>query len=40
MGSLTSHRHKKANGIDGVDSSVESGDGLDNELEAGIDIVR
>ena len=40
MGSLTSHRHKQGNGLDGVDSGVEADDGLDNELETGIDIVR
>ena len=40
MGSLTSHRHKQGNGLDGVDSDIEADDGLDNELETGIDIVR
>ena len=40
MGSLTSHRHKQGNGLDGVDSGIEADDGLDNELETGIDIVR
>ena len=40
MGSLTSHRKKQGNGIDGVNSKLEASDGLDNDLEAGIDIVR
>jgi len=40
MGSLTSHRHKQGNGIDGVDNDAEAHDGLDNALESGIDIVR
>ena len=40
MGSLTSHRHKQGNGLDGVDSYIEAHDSLDNELETGIDIVR
>ena len=40
MGSLTSHRHKQGNGLDGVDIDIEADDGLDNELETGIDIVR
>ncbi len=40
MGSLTSHRKKQGNGIDGVNSKIEASDGLDNDLETGIDIVR
>ena len=40
MGSLTSHRKKQGNGLDGVDSNIEADDGLDNDLETGIDIVR
>ena len=37
MGSLTSLRKKQGNGLDG---SIEAYDGLDNDLETGIDIVR
>ena len=40
MGSLTSHRRKEGKGLDGVDSDIEADDGLDNDLETGIDIVR
>jgi hypothetical protein len=40
MGSPTSHRKKQGNGIDGVNSKIEADDGLDNDLETGIDIVR
>ena len=40
MSSLTSHRHVQGNGIDGMDSEIEAHDGLDNDLESGIDIVR
>ena len=40
MGNLTSHRKKQGNGLDGLDSDIEAHDGLDNELETGIDIVR
>ncbi len=40
MGSLTSHRKKQGNGLDGVDGDITAHDGLDNELETGIDIVR
>jgi hypothetical protein len=40
MGSLTSHRKKQGNGLDGVDGDIEAHDGLDNDLETGIDIVR
>ena len=40
MGSLTSHRKKQGHGLDGSDSDIEAHDGLDNELETGIDIVR
>jgi len=40
MGSLTSHRKKQGNGLDGVDGDIDAHDGLDNDLETGIDIVR
>ena len=40
MGSLTSHRKNQGNGLDGDDSNIEADDGLDNDLETGIDIVR
>ena len=40
MGSLKSHRRSQGNGLNGVNSDLEAFDGLDNELETGIDIVR
>ena len=40
MGNLTSHRKKQGHGLDGSDSDTKAHDGLDNELETGIDIVR
>ena len=40
MGSLTSHRRKQGNGLDGIDGNITAHDGLDNDLETGIDIVR
>ena len=40
MGSLKSHRKAQGNGLDGIDDDLEAHDGLDNDLETGIDIVR
>jgi hypothetical protein len=40
MGSLASLRKKQGNGLDGIDGNIEAYDGLDNDLETGIDIVR
>ena len=40
MGSLKGHRRSQGNGLNGVNSDLEAFDGLDNELETGIDIVR
>ncbi len=40
MGRLTLHRKKQGHGLDGLDADVKGDDGLDHELETGIDIVR
>ena len=39
MGNLKSHRKEQGNGLDGIDSDVKGHDGLDNDLETGIDNV-
>ena len=40
MGNLRSHRHEQGHGLDGMNYDLEGSDGLDNELEGGIDTVR
>jgi len=40
MGNLKSHRKEQGHGLEGMDDDIKGHDGLDNDLETGIDIVR
>ena len=40
MGNLKKHRKVKGHGLVGVDNDLEGFDGLDSDLETGIDTVR
>lgn len=40
MGNLKKHRKELGHGLAGLDSGLEGFDGLDNDLESGIDTVR
>ena len=40
MGNLKRHRKEQGLGLSGIDDDLKGYDGLDNELESGIDIVR
>ncbi len=40
MGNLKKHRKELGHGLAELDSDLEGFDGLDNDLESGIDTVR